>query len=77
MTPTPRNTQGGSVPIANNAAEVQGPLTRQPAPAALLARILNHSAADLWGLCTLTDSAQMGEEARAIASRILAAAPGS
>jgi hypothetical protein len=55
---------------------VQGPLVRQPANAARLARILNHSATDLWDVCTLTDAAQMWEEARAIASRILAASPG-
>jgi len=40
----------------------QGPLVRQPAPAARLARILQ-------------DPAQMWEEARAIASRILASCP--
>jgi hypothetical protein len=64
------------VPIENAAAEPQGPLVRQPEPAARLARILYHSASDLWELCTLTDTAQMQEEARAIAGRILAAAPG-
>jgi hypothetical protein len=56
-------------------AEVQGPLIRQPAPAARLARILHNSATDLWDVCTLSDTAQMYEEARAIASRILAATP--
>ena len=60
----------------HGSAEEQGPLVRQPAPAARLARILHHSATDLWDVCTLTDSAQMWEEARAIASRILASAPG-
>ena len=54
----------------------QGPLVRQPAPAARLARILHHAAMELWDACTYTDAAQMWEEARAIASRILAAAPG-
>ncbi len=54
-----------------------GPLVRQPAPAARLARILHNSAMDLWDICTYTDSAQMWEEARAIASRILACAPGA
>jgi hypothetical protein len=53
----------------------QGPLIRQPAPAARLARILHHAATELWDLCTYTDSAEMWEEARAIASRILAACP--
>jgi hypothetical protein len=57
--------------------EVDGPLVRQPAPAARLAQILNRSATDLWDVCTLTDSAQMWEEARAIASRILASCPTS
>ncbi len=57
------------------ARQVDGPLVRQPAPAARLARILHHSATDLWDACTLTDAADMGEEARAIASRILAACP--
>jgi len=55
--------------------EEQGPLVRQPAPAAKLARILHHAATELWDLCTYTDSAEMWEEARAIASRILAACP--
>jgi hypothetical protein len=57
-------------------AETWGPLVRQPRPAARLARILNHSATDLWDTCTLSDAAQMGDEARAIAQRILAACPG-
>jgi hypothetical protein len=57
-------------------AEVQGPLVRQPVPAARLAHILHRSATDLWDVCTLTDPVQMWEEARAIASRILAACPG-
>jgi hypothetical protein len=56
-------------------AEEQGPLVRQPPAAARLARILHHSATDLWDVCTLTDPADMWEEARAIASRILAACP--
>jgi hypothetical protein len=55
--------------------EEQGPLVRQPIPAARLARILHHSATDLWEICTLTDAAQMWEEARAVASRILASCP--
>lgn len=52
-----------------------GPLVRQPEPAARLAHILNRAATDLWDVCTLDDAAQMYEEARAIASRILAACP--
>ncbi len=55
--------------------EEHGPLVRQPAPAARLARILHRSAQDLWDLCTYTEPAQMWEEARAIASRILASCP--
>ena len=54
---------------------VQGPLIRQPEPAARLASILNRAATDLWDVCTLEDAPQMYEEARAIASRILAACP--
>ncbi len=56
--------------------EEWGPLVRQPAPAARLARILHRSAQDLWDACVLSDSGQMWEEARAIASRILASCPG-
>jgi hypothetical protein len=63
-------------PDVQGVAEVDGPLVRQPAPAARLARILHNSATDLWDVCTLTDTAQMWEEARAIASRILASCPG-
>jgi len=54
-----------------------GPLVRQPAPAARLARVLHRAATDLWDLCTYTDAADMWEEARAVASRILASAPGA
>lgn len=75
-TPHPPPNMRGRVPIENAAAEVQGPLVRQPAPAARLARILHHSASELWELCTLTDTDQMRNEARAIASRILASSPG-
>jgi hypothetical protein len=63
-------------PDMQGVAEEDGPLVRQPAAAARLARILHHSATDLWDVCTLTDSAQMWEEARAIASHILASTPG-
>jgi hypothetical protein len=37
--------------------------------------ILHNAAMDLWDVATETDPAQMWEEARAIASRILAACP--
>ena len=68
---------GKAQPDIHGVDETQGPLVRQPVPAARLARILHHSATDLWDICTLDDAAQMWEEARAIASRILAAAPGN
>lgn len=51
----------------------QGPLIRQSPAAARLARVLNHAATELWDLCTYTDAPEMWEEARCIASRILAA----
>lgn len=87
MTPTPhaqrtapgqdgQSTGQTTAPGLQGAAEEWGPLVRQPAPAARLARIMHHAAQELWDACTYTDSAQMWEEARAIASRILAAAPG-
>lgn len=74
--PTPRPT--GRTPRDGDiyGVDEQGPLVRQPAPAARLARILNHAAQELWDICTSTDTAQMWEDARAIASRILASAPG-
>lgn len=56
-------------------AEVWGPLVKQPPACARLATILHHAAQELWDACTLTDHAQMYEEARAIASRILASCP--
>ena len=62
-------------PLSRVDEDVQGPLVRQPVPAARLAHILHRSATDLWDVCTLTDAGDMWEEARAIASRILAACP--
>ncbi len=56
-------------------ALVQGPLVPQSAPAARLAAILTHAAEELWDAATQEDRAQMWEDARAIASRILAACP--
>jgi hypothetical protein len=56
---------------------VRGPLVQQPANAARLAAILHLAAMDLWDVSTEQDQAQMWEEARAIASRILAACPSS
>jgi hypothetical protein len=54
---------------------VRGPLVRQPVPTARLAAILHMAAMDLWDIATEQDAGQMWEEARAIASRILAACP--
>jgi hypothetical protein len=73
---TPPTTPAHSTADTTSWRLAQGPLIRQPAPAARLARILNNAAIELWDACTLTDSGQMWEEARAIASRILAACPG-
>lgn len=77
MTPTPTTTQRKPTRAGNLTAKAEewGPLVRQPAPAARLARVLHHAAEELWDACVLTDSAQMWEEARAIASRILASCP--
>jgi hypothetical protein len=55
--------------------EVLGPLVSQPAACARLAHVLCHAAEDLWEASTLTDAAQMYEEARAAASRVLAVCP--
>lgn len=75
-TPTRRKYQPGQpADTLHGSAEEQGPLVRQPAASARLARILHHSATDLWDLCTLQDTAQMQAEAHAIASRILASCP--
>lgn len=62
--------------LAKQRREVPGPLVRQPQPAARLAAILHNAAMDLWDVATEQDAGQMWEEARAIASRILAACPG-
>jgi hypothetical protein len=61
--------------LATQRRLVPGPLVRQPAPAARLAAILHNAAMDLWDVATEQDECQMWEEARAIASRILAACP--
>jgi hypothetical protein len=65
------------VALAKQRREVPGPLVRQPVPAARLAAILHNAAMDLWDVATEQDEGQMWEEARAIASRILAACPSS
>jgi hypothetical protein len=48
---------------------------RNPRWPAKLARVLHHAAQELWDACTHTNPGDMWEEARAIASRILAAPP--
>lgn len=60
---------------ATTQERVRGPLVVQTEPAARLANILHHAAMELWDACTLDDAAQMWEDARAIASRILASCP--
>jgi hypothetical protein len=55
--------------------EVQGPLVRQPRAAANLALILWNASMELQDAAALHDAAWMWEEARAIASRILASCP--
>ena len=52
---------------------VQGPLVRQPLPAARLAGACVSAAEALWDAATYDDPAQMWEEARAAASWVLAA----
>lgn len=49
----------------------------KPAPPTRLVAILHNAAMDLWDVATEQDAGQMWEEARAIASRILAACPGT
>ena len=53
----------------------RGALVPQRPAAARLSFILHRAATDLWDVCTYDDPGQMWEEARAIASRILAACP--
>lgn len=54
---------------------VRGPLVLQPEPAARLANILHNAAQELWDAATEQDTAYMWEQARAVASRILASCP--
>ena len=76
MTPTP-----GTVPYVtaapNRTGKPKGLLKTQTGVAAELSAILSRSAQDLWDVATYDNSAQMYDEARAIASRILAACPGA
>jgi len=71
------NDQRAQMKPACPAERVHGPLVQQPAPAARLAAILHMAAMDLWDVATEQDQGQMWEEARSIASRILAACPSS
>jgi len=75
--PSPALRQAAQIQRALNDQKklVRGPLVEQPANAARLAAILHLAAMDLWDVATEQDQAQMWEEARAIASRILAACP--
>jgi len=52
---------------------VQGPLVRQPLPAARLAGACVSAAEALWDAATQDDAAQMWEDAKAAASWVLAA----
>jgi hypothetical protein len=52
---------------------VSGPLVTQSESCARMARILMVAAEELWDAAVLNDPAQMWEEARAAASRVLAA----
>ncbi|HWA94370.1 MAG TPA: hypothetical protein VG844_07185 [Terracidiphilus sp.] len=52
---------------------VQGALVMQPPAAARLSHILVHAGQELMDAATFEDAAWMWEEARAVASRILAA----
>lgn len=56
--------------------EVQGPLVLQPRHCVNLAHILWNASMELQDAAVLHHRGQMWEEARAIASRILAACPG-
>ena len=54
---------------------ITGTWAGQPTSAGPVAQILTHAAMELFDAAALTDPAWMWEEARAIASRILAACP--
>lgn len=62
-------------PTQESAELTDGPLVRQPAPAARLAHILTNAADDLYDAATNQDPAEMWEQARAAASRVLACCP--
>lgn len=54
---------------------IHGTVSGQSPQAAQTAHLLHHAATDLWDAATNEDAAQMWEDARRIASRILAACP--
>jgi|GEM_PF-6802357 len=54
---------------------VQGPAIRQIPAVARLAWILHNAAEEMWDAAACEDIGQMWEEARAAASRVLAACP--
>lgn len=61
--------------VEQDTPQVLGPLVHQTPPAALLATILCNAAEDLWDAACHEDTPQMWEDARRIASRVLAACP--
>ena len=75
MPANPPDLQLNRLTAATTVERIQGPLIIQTAPAARLANVLHNAAMELWDACTYDDAAQMWEEARAIASRILASCP--
>lgn len=81
MTPTPHTaaledlTGATTKPHPARPRRVHGPLVLQTEPAARLATILHNAAQELWDAATYDEAAQMWEEARIIASRILASCP--
>ncbi len=62
-------------PPARKEKLIMGPLVYQSVACARLAEILNSAATDLWDAATLDDAAEMYEEARRAASRVLACCP--
>jgi len=76
-TPTPADYSHPHRPGAAKAlADAQRRVVAASNPAhSRMVAILHNAAMDLWDVATETDPAQMWEEARAIASRILAACP--
>ena len=86
MTPTPTPVAstaydkpfrpGAAAAVAAAQLKLQQASRRTPAQSRMVA-ILHNAAMDLWDVATEEDPGQAWEEARAIASRILAACPSS